>query len=238
VVWPSSVAACSTAQRWRRITEDGPLGGYEDSAYRRGKAELKRLLDEFAAGHPSTALAKIQPSTVVQRDPAGELSRWMLSTLLPKRLIGTRGLPMPLWRGLRTQAVHADDVADAVYTVLTNWATGRSNWWAIRCWARKSWLGSSGAAPGGTPPYARQRCHDRAREKLGWRPRHDAEAAQRELAEGMTERACGASPRSRRTRGTASPGRIMATFPSTRSRRSKMRKETYQRPACSRTVAR
>ena len=39
----------------------------------------------------------------------------------------TRGLPMPLWRGLRTQVVHADDVADAVYTVLTNWATGAFN---------------------------------------------------------------------------------------------------------------
>ena len=50
-----------------------------------------------------------------------------LQALVPRRVLGRRWLPVPLWPGLRLQVVHADDVAQAIRLILEQRATGACN---------------------------------------------------------------------------------------------------------------
>jgi UDP-glucose 4-epimerase len=221
VVCASSVAAYSPASRWQPIDEGWPRGGVEGSAYSRGKAALEEKLDTFEAGNPATVVARIRPCAVVQRDSASELSRWMLSGLFPERLLGTRWLPLPFWRGLRAQLVHADDVADALWRVLDRTAGGAFNLagepvltatdlagviggprvpiplGVVRAAAWATWrVGLQPLHPGWLTMADQAPLIDttRAREVLGWRPGHDAVRTLRELTDAMGSQAGAASP--------------------------------------------
>jgi nucleoside-diphosphate-sugar epimerase len=119
VVVMSSVAAYTPASE--PVDEDWPCGGVPGSAYSAQKAELERLV----AGRAGVAV--LRPCAIVQPDAGGELGRWVLSPLVPSRVVGRRWLPVPLWRGLRAQVVHAEDVARAVRVVLARHAVGAFN---------------------------------------------------------------------------------------------------------------
>jgi UDP-glucose 4-epimerase len=221
LVCASSVAAYSPAPRRQWITEDWRRGGVQGSAYSRGKADLERRLDDFEAANPATVLARVRPCAVVQRDSAGELSRWILSALFPERLLGTRWLPLPFWHGLRAQLVHADDVADALWRILHRTACGAFNLAAEPALTAAELarviggprlplpLGVARAAAWATWRVGLQPLHPgwltmadqaplidstRAREELGWQPRHDAVGALRELTAAMVAQAGTASP--------------------------------------------
>ena len=127
VVAASSVAAYSAPQRWARVTEDWPRQGIHGSAYSRGKVMFERMLDEFEAGHPDQAVARIRPCAILQHDAGGQFARWTLSPLLPEGLLGQRWLPLPWWAGLRAQVVHARDVAAAVQAIVVRGAKGAFN---------------------------------------------------------------------------------------------------------------
>jgi UDP-glucose 4-epimerase len=221
VVCASSVAAYSPAPRWRRISEDWPRGGVEASAYSRGKAWLEQELDAFEARHPETVLARVRPCAVVQPDSASQLSRWMLSTLFPERLLGTRWLPLPFWAGLRAQLVHAEDVADALWRILDQRAGGAFNiadepvlsaselasvlggprirlpLRVVRAGAWATWrMGLQPLHPGWLTMADQAPLADttRAREELGWRPRHDAADTLREVIAAVVAQTGTASP--------------------------------------------
>ena len=119
VVVASSVAAYTPAPG--PVDESWPCGGVPGSAYSAQKAELERLV----AGR--AGIAVVRPCAVVSPDAGGELARWVLSPLLPARVLGRRWLPVPLWRGLRAQVVHAEDVARAIRVVLAHRAAGAFN---------------------------------------------------------------------------------------------------------------
>jgi UDP-glucose 4-epimerase len=127
LVCASSVAAYRPAGRWRRVTEAWPCAGVPGSAYSAGKAALEAMLDEFAGRRTDVRVARIRPCGIVQRDAAAELGSWLLSPLVPPRVLGRRWLPVPLWPGLRLQLVHADDVAQAIRLILTERAAGPFN---------------------------------------------------------------------------------------------------------------
>ncbi|GAA3458406.1 NAD-dependent epimerase/dehydratase family protein [Saccharothrix longispora] len=119
LVVASSVAAYSPADH--PVDEDWPRDGVAGSGYSLHKAELERMV----AGRSSTTV--VRPAAVVQDDAAGEIERWTLSPLVPAALLGRSWLPVPLWRGLRLQVVHARDVAGAVALLLRGRTTGAFN---------------------------------------------------------------------------------------------------------------
>ncbi|MEO6090888.1 MAG: nucleoside-diphosphate sugar epimerase, partial [Umezawaea sp.] len=142
----------------------------------------------------------IRPTAVVQPDSAAEVGRWTLGPLLPTRLLGRKWLPVPLWPGLRAQAVHADDVAAAITALLDRGLAGSFNLAAepvldarqlarifggrllpvplpvLRALAWVSWR--TGLIPM-HPGWLRLADQvplvdaDRARDQLDWRPEHD-----------------------------------------------------------------
>jgi UDP-glucose 4-epimerase len=72
------------------------------------------LLDAFEAWHPDTRVVRLRPAFVFQRQAATEQRRIFAGPLLPSALVRPGRLPVVPWpAGLRFQALHADDVAEA-----------------------------------------------------------------------------------------------------------------------------
>ncbi|WP_280329617.1 NAD-dependent epimerase/dehydratase family protein [Nocardia wallacei] len=212
VVCASSAAAYRPGPRWQAVDEGAALGGVPGSAYSLGKVYLEAQLDEFERREPSIRVARIRPCGIGQAEAAGELAGWLLPPWLPRALIGRRWLPVPLWKDLRLQLVHADDVAAGVALILRRGASGAFNLAAepvlpaaaladsyggfrLPCprraalaVARASWrLGLQPLHPGWLVLADRARLVDatRARRDLGWSPRYDAAAVCAELAAAM-----------------------------------------------------
>lgn len=210
VVCASSVAAYTPAPRDLRVDEDWPRDGVPASAYSRQKAEFERMLD---AVEPAVALARIRPCAVVNPDAGGELDRWVRPPFVPPGLIGDRRLPVPLWKRLRAQVVHADDVADALVRIVDRRATGAFNLASepvldsrtlakalggvllpvplpvLRALAWPTWrIGLQPMHPGWLALADRASLVDtrRARDQLEWRPRHDALNALVEFVEAVS----------------------------------------------------
>ncbi|MGY6651736.1 NAD-dependent epimerase/dehydratase family protein [Amycolatopsis sp. TRM77291] len=208
IVCASSVAAYTPADRWAEVDEEWPCGGLPESAYSAGKAAFESKLDEFCRDHPEIGVARIRPCGVVQPDAAAEFSGWLLSPLAPPLPLGGKWLPVPLWPGLRMQVVHSDDVAQAIRAILDRRATGAFNLAGepvldsrdlaglaggfripvpLRLLTGLAWpswrLGLQPLHPSWLRLADRASLVDtrRAREELGWRPRHDAAATIKEL---------------------------------------------------------
>lgn len=109
------------------MTEDWPIGGIPGSRYSTSTAELENMLDEFERRHNEPAVARIRPCAVVQREAGSEIARWTTSPFVTGRVLGHRWLPVPVWPSLRTQVVHAADVADAQWSIMQLQATGAFN---------------------------------------------------------------------------------------------------------------
>ncbi|NKX86007.1 NAD-dependent epimerase/dehydratase family protein [Nocardia coubleae] len=217
----SSVATCTPTARWRRVDERWPLDGITTSAYSRGKVVLEQQLDAFARANPSLRIARIRPCAVAQGAAAAEIADWVLSPWLARAVIGHRLLPVPLWRDLRLQLVHAEDVAAAIWLIVRERATGAFGLaaepvlsapvlatifggfrlpvprpvLAAAAWA--GWrLGLQPLHPGWLD-LADQAClvdAGRAHRELGWSPKHDAIAVATELAAGFRAHRRGDSP--------------------------------------------
>ncbi|HEX6344266.1 NAD-dependent epimerase/dehydratase family protein [Umezawaea sp.] len=208
VVCASSVAAYAPGPRTRRVGEAWPVTGVPGSAYSAQKAALESVLDAFTAEHPTIAVARIRPCGVLQPASAAQLRRWTLGPLLPARLLGRRLLPVPLWHGLRAQAVHADDVAAAITALLDRGLAGAFNLAAepvldardlarilgggllpvplpvLRALTWAAWrTGLVPLHPGWLRLADQAPVVDTARaaELLGWRPEHDTRAVLRQF---------------------------------------------------------
>ncbi|MFD6444602.1 NAD-dependent epimerase/dehydratase family protein [Promicromonospora sp. NPDC060204] len=128
LVVASSVGAYSPADDDAPRQEDWPTAGVRTSHYGVDKAAQERVLDEFEAAHPDVVVARLRPALVFQADAAPSIARSFLGPLVPVRLLGRGRLPvLPLPAGLRMQAVHADDVADAYRRVVVERAAGAFN---------------------------------------------------------------------------------------------------------------
>ncbi|MBT0769626.1 NAD-dependent epimerase/dehydratase family protein [Kineosporia sp. J2-2] len=124
----SSVGAYSPGPKDRTVEEDWPTDGVGASVYARHKAAVERLLDRFEVDHPQTVLTRVRPGLVFQAAAAGEIARLFLGPLVPTGLIGRVRPPVvPLPAELVFQAVHADDVAGAISTLLNARAGGAFN---------------------------------------------------------------------------------------------------------------
>ena len=128
LVAASSVGAYSPVDDDVPRREDWPARGIPTSHYSVDKAAQERVLDELEAAHPDVAVARLRPSLIFQADAAQAVVRYFLGPLVPVQLL-RRGRPpaLPLPAGLRMQAVHAADVADAYRRVVVERARGAFN---------------------------------------------------------------------------------------------------------------
>ncbi|MFC6093463.1 NAD-dependent epimerase/dehydratase family protein [Saccharothrix lopnurensis] len=212
LVHMSSVGAYSPAAKDHTVDESWPTDGVSTSYYSRHKAAVEHLLDEVAREHPDLRISRVRPGLVLQPEAAAEIKRYFLGPLVPHALFRLRTPVLPLPRTMVLQFVHADDVADAVAKVVLGGHTGAFNIvsdpvvtpevlagvlgarhvplspTALRTAARVSWhLRLQPTSPGWVDLALTTPLLDasKARDELGWKPRHDARDALRQLLDGL-----------------------------------------------------
>ena len=219
VVHASSVGAYRAAPDKRHVREDWPVEPVPTSLYSRHKVAAEQMLDELeAAGGP--VVTRMRPGLVLQGAAGSEIARYFVGSALLTPVLGRLPL-VPLPRGLLASAVHADDVGDAVVTMLDARAGGAFNLAADDALTAELLARALGGRLVPVPPALVRRGMDlswrarlqptdvgwfdlamtspmldagRARSELGWRPGRSVDSALRELVRGMSAGAGTASP--------------------------------------------
>jgi UDP-glucose 4-epimerase len=222
LVYASSVGAYSRGPKDRAVDETWPTGGVPSSFYSRDKAEVERILDRFEREHPDVRVVRLRPGLIFQRGAASEIRRLFAGPFLPSRLVAPRWIPVvPRHPRLRFQAVHADDVADAYRRAIVGDARGAFNIAAEPVLDGEALGRLLDARPVPVPaPVLRGAAaaafhlrltptpagwvdmalavplmdSSRARDELGWQPRHEAGSALLELLEGIRTSAGSPTP--------------------------------------------
>jgi UDP-glucose 4-epimerase len=222
LVYASSVGAYVRGPRDRAVDESWPIGGVPTSFYARHKAEVERRLDLFESEHPAVRVVRLRPALVFQRASASEQRRLFMGPLVPRAVFRRGLLPfMPYVRGLRFQAVHAKDAADAYRLATVGSMCGAFNVaaepvideaaigavlatrtvalpaTAARAAVALSWRLRLQPSPPGwldmgmDAPLLNT---TRAHDVLGWRPSHDAHATLADLLGGLRDGAGAPTP--------------------------------------------
>jgi nucleoside-diphosphate-sugar epimerase len=213
LVYASSVGAYSRGPKDRLVDESWPTGGTPSSFYSRHKAAVERLLDRFEIEHAGVRVVRLRPGLIFQRGAGSEIRRLFAGPFLPGALASPSRIPIvPRHPRLRFQAVHADDVADAYRRAIVGDARGPFNVAAdpvldgaalsrlldaraisvpapvLRAGAAAAFhLRVTPTPPGWVDMALAVPLMDtaRAREVLGWQPRHDGGDALLELLDGI-----------------------------------------------------
>lgn len=119
VVHASSVGAYSPAPG-RTVDESWPTDSLPTAAYGREKAYVERVLDAFEARNAQIRVVRMRPGFIFQRPASTAQRRLFAGPLVPALVARPGRLPrLPLPPGLRFQALHADDVAEAYRLAVT-----------------------------------------------------------------------------------------------------------------------
>jgi nucleoside-diphosphate-sugar epimerase len=217
LVYASSVGAYSPGPKHRPVDESWPTDGTPTSFYARHKAEVENLLDHFQAGRPETRVVRLRPGLIFKRGSGEEQRRYFLGPLFPRILARDGAIAFVAdIDGLRFQAVHSLDVADAYRLAIVGDARGAFNIAAdpvldpdtlataldarklplparvVRGAMATSWrLRLQPTPPGWLDMGLSVPIMDttRAREVLGWEPRHSSIEAIRDVLSGIAEAA-------------------------------------------------
>jgi nucleoside-diphosphate-sugar epimerase len=128
LVFASSVGVYAPGPKNAFVRENWPATGIIESSYSRHKVLVEELLSRVEADHPKLRVVRLRPGLTFQRDVGAEIGRYFAGPLLPARLLRYQRIPViPSNKGLRIQAVHADDVADAYARVLRSDVRGAFN---------------------------------------------------------------------------------------------------------------
>jgi ferritin-like metal-binding protein YciE/nucleoside-diphosphate-sugar epimerase len=222
LVYASSVGAYSCGPKDREVDESWPTEGTETSFYSRHKVAVERELDRFEAANPETRVVRLRPALIFKDEAATEIRRLFVGPFLPSFLLRRGLLPaLPRIDRLRFQAVHSEDVGRAYLRAVLADVGGAFNIAAepplspeemaerlgvrsfpvparvVRRLADLSWRLRLQPTPAGWLDMARNvplMSSERAREELGWEPRHTSLEALEELVGGMREGEGAATP--------------------------------------------
>ncbi len=216
LVYASSVGAYSPGPKDRLVDESWPTAGVKSSFYGRHKAEVETILDDFEAEHGETIrVVRLRPGLIFKGGAASGIRRLFIGPLAPSPLMRAGLIPLvPDIPRLRFQAVHSADVGEAYRLAVTREVRGAFNIAAdpvldpaelsrllgarrvrvparaLRALASATWrLRLQPTPPGwldlalGTPLMNTTR----AREELGWHPRHTSGQALLELLDGLSK---------------------------------------------------
>lgn len=220
LVYASSVGAYSPGAG--RVDETWPTHSLPTAAYGREKAYVERLLDTFEAANPDVRVVRLRPGFIFKRSSASEQRRLFAGPLLPALLTRPGRLPvLPLPSGLRFQALHSSDAAEAYRLAVVGNFRGAFNVAAepvidanvlaeilrtrslaiprpiVRAALAAAWnLHFVPAEPALLDLVLALPLLDthRARSELGWRPSRSGVDALREMLEGMAHGAGGDTP--------------------------------------------
>jgi UDP-glucose 4-epimerase len=216
LIYASSVGAYSKGPKDRSVDESWPTGGIPTSFYSRQKAAVEELLDRFERDQPSIRVVRMRPALIFKSEAASEIRRLFAGPFLPNFLIDRRLIPVvPRISGLRFQAVHSHDVADAYRRAIVGDAHGAFNLAAepvigpeelgetmrarqlpvpvrvARALTDITWRLRLQPSPVGWLDMALNvplMDTTRARKELGWEPRQSSTQALLDLLEGIRER--------------------------------------------------
>lgn len=222
LVYASSVGAYSPGPKDRLVDESWPTGGIRTSFYSQDKAEVERILDVWDAEHPAIRVVRLRPSLIFKREQGSEAKRLFAGRLVPHSLVTRRTIPfVPDTPGLRFQATHSSDVAEAYRLAVVGDARGAFNVAAdpvldpdelsrllgrpkvpvpaplLRGLVAATWRLRLQPTPAGWVDMAlRTPLMDatRARADLGWEPRHTAGEALLEVLDGFSAGAGAPTP--------------------------------------------
>lgn len=114
LVVASSVGAYAPSPGREVRGENWPRTGVRTSHYSVDKVAQEGVLDAFESAHPQVTVTRLRPALIFQGDAGSEIHRYFLGEWVPVQLLGAYRPPaLPVPKGLRLQAVHAHDVADA-----------------------------------------------------------------------------------------------------------------------------
>lgn len=235
VIYASSVGAYSAGPKDHPIDESWPTDGVPTCTYSREKAYVERILDTFESRHPKTRVVRLRPGFVFKRAAASGIRRLFAGPLLPTPLLHPRLIPLvPRLPELLFQAVHSHDVGQAFRLATLNCdVSGAFNLaadpalgsheladlldartvplpaWILRQLAALAWHARLvPTEPGMVDLLLALPLMDtsRARDELGWRPKHSAADALLELLAGMRQNAGSGTPPLEPSTGL--PGRL------------------------------
>ena len=127
LLYASSVGAYSPAPD-RTVDESWPTHSNPTAGYGREKAYVERALDAFEARHPDVRCVRLRPAFIFKRAAASAQRRLFAGPAFPNAIARPGILPaVPIPAGLRFQAVHTRDVADAFVRALTRDVRGAFN---------------------------------------------------------------------------------------------------------------
>jgi UDP-glucose 4-epimerase len=222
LVYASSVGVYSRGPKQELVDESWPRDGIASSFYGLHKAEVERRLDRFEQEVPEARVVRLRPALTFKRESASGQRRLFAGPLVPTGLLRSRLVPLvPDIPGLRFQAVHTEDVAEAYRLAIVSNVRGAFNVAAdpvidppliaelvrarpIRLPAAvfrgAMWLTWHLRLQPSPPGWADLALgtplldSSRARAELGWEPRHSGIEALRELVEGLRERVGASTP--------------------------------------------
>lgn len=215
VVYASSIGAYSPGPKDRPADESWPTEGIHSSYYSRHKAAVERLLDSFEAEHPEIRVVRLRKALIFKREAGAGIGKLFLGPLVPRKLLRRSFIPVvPDNPRLVFQAVHSLDVGEAYRLAVVSDVRGPFNVAAepvldpaalaraldarplpipppvLRVAVHATWLARLQPMSGGWIDMA----HGvpimdtaRAYAELGWRPRHRADDALREVIDGLRE---------------------------------------------------
>lgn len=217
VVCASSVAAYSPVEHDDPVNEGWDTDGASGATYCREKAYVERTLDAFEETNPDTRTVRIRPAFVFQRSAASEQRRIFGGPLVRPAFLDRRFIPVtPVPAGLRFQTVHASDVGRAVAVAVKEPVRGAFNLAAEGVLRRDelgqllaartfevpprlvggaldaAWRFRAARVPGSLLKALMRvplMSTDRARDLLGWSPRHSGSQALEAMLLGAPERA-------------------------------------------------
>lgn len=221
LVCSSSLAAYSPADHDDLVDEGWETDGTSSAAYCREKAYNERVLDAFEATG-ETRVVRMRPAFVFQRSAASEQRRIFGGALLRPWMLERRMIPaVPVPRGLRLQALHAEDAARGFVAAVERPVSGAFNLAAAGVLRREElgeivgaptvevparlvsgaldlgWLTHLLPVPGSLADAMLSvplLATDRARAELDWEPRHTAAEAVEAFLSGAAQSAGSGMP--------------------------------------------